>query len=87
MLKVDRFGNLVTNIPVDEFPDLLTRPFEISVGLQRVQRLCSAYADAIEGELFAIAGSSGLIEISVNQGSAAARLGCGAGAPVELTFF
>jgi len=87
VLKVDRFGNLITNIPVDEFPDLLTRPFEISVGLQRVQKLCSAYADAIQGELFAIAGSSGLIEISVNQGSAAARLGCGAGAPVELTFF
>ena len=49
--------------------------------------MCSAYADAIQGELFAIGGSSGLIEISVNQGSAAARLGCGAGAPVELTFF
>ena len=87
VLKVDRFGNLITNLHIDEFGDIRTRPFELTVGLQCVRRLCSNYAEAPAGELFAIAGSSGYIEISLNQGSAAQQLVCGAGAPVELAIF
>ena len=86
VMRVDRFGNLITNLHVDEFGDIRTRPFELSVGLRRVGRFCSAYAEAEADEFFAIVGSSGYIEVSLNQGSAAKRMGCGAGAPVELTF-
>jgi S-adenosylmethionine hydrolase len=87
VLKADRFGNLITNFPIDEFPDIRARAFEMQVGLRLVDRLCSNYAQAAPGELFAIVGSSGYIEVSVNQGSAAKQLGAGAGAPVELTFY
>jgi S-adenosylmethionine hydrolase len=34
-----------------------------------------------------IVGSSGYLEIAANQTSAAKALGCGVGAPVELTVF
>lgn len=85
VLHTDRFGNLITNFRADEFD--LRGPFEISVGLQRVTRLALAFADCAPGELFAIFGSSGYIEIAVNQGSAARILGCGTGAPVDLTLF
>jgi len=84
VLKIDRFGNLVTNFPAGEFPDLEKRPFEISVGLETVGRLARNYAECGPGELFVIVGSSGYLEVSSSQASAAKMLGCGVGAPVEL---
>ncbi len=84
ILRIDHFGNLITNFPADGFPDLDTRPFELSVGLQTVERLARNYAECGPSELFVIAGSSGYLEISASQASAAKILGCGVGAPVEL---
>jgi S-adenosylmethionine hydrolase len=87
VLHVDRFGNLVTNFHLDEFPDLPTRSFELNVGLDKLSRLALNFADAQPGELAAIVGSSGYLEVVANQASAAQRLGCGAGAPVELVLY
>jgi S-adenosyl-L-methionine hydrolase (adenosine-forming) len=84
VLKIDRFGNLITNFPAEDFPDLEKRPFEVSIGLQTVHRLARSYAECNPGELFVIVGSSGYLEVSSTQASAAKMLGCGAGAPVEL---
>ena len=84
ILKIDRFGNLITNFPAAEFPDINTRPFEMSVGLETVGKLAHNYAECGPGELFVIAGSSGYLEVSSSQASAAKKLGCGVGAPVEL---
>jgi S-adenosylmethionine hydrolase len=42
------------------------------------------YAECGPGELFAIEGSSGYLEVSVHQGSAAKAIGCETGAPAEL---
>ncbi len=84
VLKVDRFGNLITNLPAQDFPDLEKRPFELSIGLETVHRLANSYAECGPGELFVIVGSSGYLEVSSSQASAAKILGCGAGAPVEL---
>jgi len=44
-------------------------------------------ADTAIGELFVIVGSSGYLEIAANQASAADKVGCGAGSPVELELF
>ena len=87
VLKVDRFGNLITNLSGAEFAEIATRPFEISVGLQRIGDFAPTFGARLAGELFVLIGSSGYIEVVVNQGSAAKTLGCGVGAPVELTFF
>jgi S-adenosylmethionine hydrolase len=84
VLKIDRFGNLITNFPAEDFPELDKRPFEISVGLETVHRLARNYAACGPGELFVIVGSSGYLEVSSSQASAAKILGCGVGAPVEL---
>jgi S-adenosylmethionine hydrolase len=84
ILKIDRFGNLITNFPVADFPDLETRPFELAVGLETVARFARNYAERGPGELFVIVGSSGYLEVSASQASAAKMLGCGVGAPVEL---
>jgi S-adenosylmethionine hydrolase len=84
VLKVDRFGNLITNFLFEGFPDVRTQPFELLAGSQIVRRLAQTYSESGEGEVTAIVGSSGFLEISVNQGSAAERLGCKSGAEVEL---
>ncbi|MSV34701.1 MAG: hypothetical protein EXQ47_03780 [Bryobacterales bacterium] len=84
ILKVDRFGNLITNFAAKEFEGVKTRPFELRAGTKRIHRLALNYAEAGEGELFAIIGSSGYLEIATNQSSAASLIGCSAGAPVEL---
>jgi len=87
ILRADRFGNLITNLHIDHLPDVRTRPFALKVGLETIRRLALTYTEAAIGEVFAIVGSSGYVEISANQASAARQLGCGAGAPVELEIF
>lgn len=84
ILKVDRFGNLITNLHIDDLAEVKARPFELRVGLERIHRLALTYAETAIGEQFVIVGSSGYLEIAANQASAAKLLGCGAGAPVEL---
>jgi S-adenosylmethionine hydrolase len=87
ILKIDRFGNLITNFAAFEFAGINTRPFEMRAGAQRIHRLALTYAETEVGDLFAIVGSSGYLEIAANQTSAASLLGCSAGAPVELDLY
>jgi len=87
ILKIDRFGNLITNFHVNDFPDLELRPFEMQVGVQKVSRLALNYAETAPGDVSIIVGSSGYFEVASNQSSAARALGCGVGAPVDLTLF
>lgn len=84
VLKVDHFGNLITNLHIDKFLDIRTRPFEVHVGLEKLTRLALTFSEGEQGELFVIVGSSGYIEVAANQSSAAKILGCGVGSPVEL---
>ena len=85
ILRIDRFGNIITNFHTDDFPDLERRTFAMMLGPQQVTVLAHHYAECGRGELFAIVGSSGYLEVSVGQGSAAKQVGCQTGAPVELT--
>jgi len=87
VLKVDRFGNLITNIHLEDFRSLEVRPFRLVAGGQRITRLALTFTEASPGELFVIVGSSGYLEVATNQGSATKILGCGAGSPVELTMY
>jgi S-adenosylmethionine hydrolase len=75
ILKVDHFGNVITNFLADDFPALE----EFAVGGAKARRLVGSYAEAADGELVVIAGSSGYLELSMNQGSAGERIGCRAG--------
>ncbi len=85
VLQIDRFGNLITSLPAADFARIKENPFELAVGLERVTLFAANYEQAAPGELFAIEGSAGMLEVSVNRGSAAALLKVGTGAPVEIT--
>lgn len=87
ILTIDRFGNLVTSLPAAAFVSMKQNPFELAVGLDRVQLMVENYEQAPQGELFVIEGSAGMLEVCLNRGSAAAALKVGVGAPVELTIW
>ncbi|HVN78569.1 MAG TPA: SAM-dependent chlorinase/fluorinase [Terriglobia bacterium] len=77
VLRVDRFGNLITNIGRPEFETVLEprTSFQVRFGQHTVTRLRESYGVAPSGEIFAIWGSSGWLEISSNQASAAELMG------------
>jgi len=88
VLKVDRFGNLITNITLPDIPTLFQASppaFRIAVGTKgMVTRLCANYAEGAPGEAFAILGSTGFLEIATNRGSAHQLLGAGKGSEVNV---
>lgn len=84
ILKIDHFGNIITNFHVDDYGDLALRNFQFELGPVTVTALAQNYAARAAGELFAILGSSGYYEVSLSQGSAAAKVKCEAGAAIEL---
>jgi S-adenosylmethionine hydrolase len=85
ILKIDRFGNLITNFHEREFGGLEQKGFILAIGMAEIVRMARTYAEAKPGELFVIAGSSGYLEVSLNQGSAAKQVGCQTGSVAELT--
>jgi S-adenosylmethionine hydrolase len=76
VISVDRFGNLITNIVAMNGGrvDIASRSLEVR----------RAYADVRAGELTALVGSLGFVEVAVRDGSAAATLQVGRGAPALL---
>ncbi len=87
VLKVDKFGNLITNISELEAPALFGKVaplVEILVSGQTITRLCHSYAEGGEDEFFAIVGSSGYLEIAARQSAAAEKLAAGVGTPVGV---
>ena len=84
VLRVDRFGNLITNIDRRTFDRLAGAPIEIQIGGRVVSKVVSAYADAAAGELCALFGSTDHLEIAANGANAATELDLGRGAPVHV---
>jgi S-adenosylmethionine hydrolase len=88
ILRVDRFGNLITNISRKIFDRLAGGPLDIRVGSDDaghvVSKVVSTYADAVPGDVCALFGSTDHLEIAANGESAAARLDLGRGAPVHI---
>ncbi len=87
VLKVDRFGNLITNITPQDAPMLFiegAKRFKITVGNREVTELHSAYAEGSPGEVFGILGSMGFLEIAAHRGAAAQLTGAGKGTDVNI---
>jgi S-adenosylmethionine hydrolase len=86
VLRVDRFGNLITNIDRRAFDKLAGGGVvDVRVGLHQVAKLVSTYADVANGEVAALFGSTEHLEIAANGTSAARALALGLGAPVHVS--
>ena len=89
VIKVDKFGNLITNFSPQDVPQLLKEnpgPFKILVGKTEITKVKTAYAQGAPGEVFAILGSMGYLEIATNRGSAARSIGAEKGNEVGVVF-
>lgn len=99
VIHVDRFGNLITGFEIDaegriinapsEGPMVLTPGAFVIEALGRpIDRLSSSYAASSKGrepgELLAMVGSAGFLELAVRDGNAAAVLGARVGSPVRI---
>jgi len=88
VLKVDRFGNLITNITPADAPALFAAEppsFKITVGNREITEIKAAYAQGAPGEVFGILGSMGYLEIAANRAAAAQVLGVSKGSDIHLT--
>jgi S-adenosylmethionine hydrolase len=78
VISVDRFGNAIVNLSAYGMPDVELEVVGYRIPLRRT------YSDVAAGEVVALVGSMGLVEIAVRDGSAAQLLGLRRGAPVIL---
>ncbi len=85
VVRVDHFGNLVTNLDRGRV-ERLRGDGDVSVRVagRVVPRLVATYSDVAVGEVCALFGSSDDLEVAVSGGNAAAQLAAGAGSPVEV---
>lgn len=86
-IKVDKFGNVITNIRPPDVPRLFEEnppPFSITINGHKITRLSHSFAAGKPSEVFALLGSSGFLEICTNCGSAAKTLNVDRGAEVEI---
>ncbi|MBN2583513.1 MAG: SAM-dependent chlorinase/fluorinase [Planctomycetes bacterium] len=88
IIAVDRFGNLVTNVPGEMLPAGRQERMKISLRVSgtTIQGVHRTYADVQLGELVTYVGSAGLLEIGRNRASARDVLGAGVGHPVRIVF-
>ncbi len=86
VLRVDRFGNLVTNVDRRTFERFAEGGgIEIVAGTESVGTVVATYADAPPGSVCALFGSAEQLEIAVNGGSAADRLELARGARITIS--
>ena len=87
VLRVDVFGNLLTNFTAEDLPPAMIAggKIELDIGGKRIEKLAQTFAQGAAGEPVAILGSSGFLEIAVNKGHAARALGVNRGAEVTLS--
>ena len=85
VLRVDHFGNLITNIDRRTFEKLAgSGVVDVRVGGHQVSKLVSTYADVANGEIAALFGSTDHLEVAANGQSAARALDLDRGAPVHI---
>ena len=79
VVYVDRFGNLITNVP----KEWLAADADVRLEGTAVGPLRRTYGDVASGEPIALLGSDGMLEIAVRDGSAAGKFNAHRGATVR----
>ncbi len=82
IIHIDRFGNLITNLSPDFISD--ERRVQIKVKNKKINHLSRFYEEEKKGKLVALIGSSKLLEIAINQGSAQRFLKAETGDKVKI---
>jgi S-adenosylmethionine hydrolase len=90
IIRVDHYGNLISNIEKKEFEKILelngNASFEIQFGREKTNRLHSDYSQADHGDYFVLFNSDGYLQIGINKGNGAELLGLKHDSPVFIYF-
>jgi S-adenosyl-L-methionine hydrolase (adenosine-forming) len=87
IIRVDVYGNLITNIPKDAFEVLSAgKSFTIQFGGEKFRRIHKNYFEADPGDCFLIFNSLGVLEIGMYKGNASELLGLKYDSPVNISF-
>jgi S-adenosylmethionine hydrolase len=91
IITVDRFGNLITNVSINDLQtgtnrSQADRKPQIRIGRARIDGLVRTYSDAGAQTAVALIGSRGYLEVAINGGSAQAQLNAKKGDRVEVIF-
>lgn len=86
VLHIDHFGNLITDIRQSDLDGLTRDPDAVHILYKEkhIRGLSTAYGDHGPGELLALTGSRGCLELAANRGNAASLLGAAIGDPVRV---
>jgi S-adenosylmethionine hydrolase len=86
VLRVDAFGNLMTNLTAEDVPAAVVASgaIKLAVNGKEVRKFAQTFALGTPGEPIALLGSAGYLEIAVNRGNAARALGANRGTEVTL---
>jgi S-adenosyl-L-methionine hydrolase (adenosine-forming) len=86
VIRVDSYGNLLTNISREVFEKLNPGNFSVEFGRESLDRINHTYDHVEPGDCFAIFNSLDLLEIGINHGHGAELLGLGYDSPVFIHF-
>jgi len=71
IVSIDSFGNLISNVPVHKFKSFAgKRKIGVSFATVRFNKIMDHYSEVSKGTPLVLFGSSGHLEISMNEGSA-----------------
>jgi S-adenosylmethionine hydrolase len=80
IISIDRFGNIITDFSMFEYEaQSMKRVKSIIIKNQLIKNIKRTYSDVKTGEILALWGSAGFLEISINKGNAAEHLNCNIG--------
>jgi len=87
VIRVDHFGNLITNIPKQAF-DILSKDknYTIQFGGEKFRRIHASYTQAEQGECFLVFNDLQFLEIGIYKGNASELLGLGYDSIVNIIF-
>jgi S-adenosylmethionine hydrolase len=84
VVYVDRFGNLVTNIPAGALATFRAHSLSVRIAGMTLSSLAPTYAAVAAGAPLALIGSWRTLEVAVRDGNAAAQLRVGLGTAVSV---
>jgi S-adenosylmethionine hydrolase len=86
VVRVDRFGNVITNVDRRVYERLANGPaaLQLMIGSHVIERMVSTYSEIRPGEIGALFGSTDHLEVAAHAASAAERMNVAVGTPVEV---
>ncbi len=84
-VSVDTFGNVITDLSEDTYRQWMPDGARVTASGRIISHVSATYADALPGQLLALFGSSGRLEIAVRGGHARDAIGLQIGDSVTLT--